>query len=94
MSESEKKVEDVGKTRVSKISKSISRKFNVAKYENLVINVSYEEEVEWTDLKTRQKKSNDITKLLTMDFEQTKKDVFEELGLEEKPAFMENPLEE
>jgi len=90
MSENE---EGVKKERLSKISKSISRKFNVAKYENLVIHVSYEEEVEWGDLKTRQKKSEDVTKLLLIDFEQTKKEVFEELGLEEKTAFMENPLE-
>ena len=94
MGENEKKVEDVEKKRFSKISKSISRKFNVAKYENLVIHVSYEEEVEWGDLKTRQKKSEDVTKLLLIDFEQTKKEVFAELGLEEKTAFMENPLEE
>ena len=80
--------------RTSKITKSVSRKFNVAKYENLVIHVSYEEDIEWADLKERQKKSGDVTKLLLSDFEQTKKEVFEELGLEEKTAFMENPLEE
>ena len=80
--------------RVSKIVKSISRKYNVAKYENLVIHVSYEEEVEWTDLKDRQAKSKNLTKLLTMDFEQTKKDVFEELKEHNKPAFIENALDD
>lgn len=85
--------EEVAK-RVSKVTKSISRKFNVAKYENLVVNVSYDENIEWADLKERQKKSEDITKLLLIDFGQTTKDVFKELGIEEKTAFMENPLEE
>jgi len=80
--------------RVSKIVKSISRKYNVAKYENLVINVSYEEEVEWTDLKDRQAKSKNLTKLLTMDFEQTKKDVFEELKEHNKPAHIESALDD
>jgi len=80
--------------RKSKIVKSISRKYNVAKYENLVIHVSYEEEIEWKDLTERQKKSKDVTKLLAMDFEQTKKDVFEELKEHEKPAHIENALED
>ena len=83
----------MSETRKSKIVKSISRKFNIAKYENLVINVSYEEEVEWSDLKERQDKSKNLTKLLTMDFEQTKKDVFEELKMSEKPAFIEDALD-
>ena len=80
--------------RKSKIVKSISRKYNVAKYENLVIHVSYEEEVEWADLKDRQAKSKNLTKLLTMDFEQTKKDVFEELKEHNKPAHIENALDD
>jgi hypothetical protein len=73
------------KTRVSKITKSITRTFNTAKYESLVINVGYEEVVEWTEgnMPERQDKSEKITKVLLDDFDKTATKVFKHLGLTE-----------
>lgn len=63
--------------RKSKISKSISRKVQTATFENLQVFVSYEEEVEWSDIKERAKKSEGITKLLIGDFNKTMKSVWD-----------------
>jgi hypothetical protein len=78
--------------RISKIEKRIERKFNTAKYETLVVSVSFQEEVEWDGLKQRRQKSDNITQQLLADFNKTKATVFKELGLEEKNAHMEKPL--
>ena len=80
--------------RISCISKSICRKFNTDKYENLDISVSFEENIEWSDLKERNKKSENITKLLLADYEKTKDQVFEELGLKNVKATKNNALKE
>jgi len=75
------------KKRVSKISKSISRTYNVAKFESLVVQVSFEDEIEWETLEERKRKSDNITKLLINDFEVTKVEAFKELDVELKNAY-------
>lgn len=80
--------------RVSKIQKSIRRVFNVGKYESLEVQVSFEETVDWKDLEERQKKSNNITKLLISDFEKTRQEVFDGSKLEEKKSTTKSNIKE
>ena len=72
--------------RTSKISKRISRTFRIGEYKSLVVDVNYEEEIDWSTLPERMKKSDNITKLLLTDFQKTVITSFEELGLTEKKA--------
>ena len=70
--------------RKSRITKKISRTFfnksiKIPKYENVMVEVSFDEEVEWNDLKERKRKSDNITKLLKEDFNQTTKTLFAKL---------------
>ena len=73
--------------RKSKVTKKIKRIYNVAQYESLELEILYEDEIEWADIKERQDKCNSITKLLISDFEKTKKDVMTELNESEKKAY-------
>jgi hypothetical protein len=72
--------------RKSKISKRISRTFRIGEYKSLVIDINYEEDITWSTLPERMKKSENVTKLLLTDFQKTVQDSFEELGLIEKKA--------
>jgi len=76
--------------RVSKIRKTITRKFNLGNYENIDVVVDQEHTVEWSSLDELMEKSNGITKLLTKDFKQTCAKVQEELQAHEKKAFLGN----
>ena len=78
--------------RKSKISKSIKRIYNVAQYESLELVVHYEEEIEWETVAERQKKADNISKLLLNDFKKTRLDVFNELNASEKKAYFKNLL--
>jgi len=78
--------------RKSKVVKSIRRIYNVAQYESLELVLNYEEEIEWADVKERQKKSRNITTLLLNDFKDTRKQVFEELNTSEKKAYFKNAI--
>ncbi len=80
--------------RVSGIVKTISRKFNTAKYETLEVSVTFEEKVEWVSLKERQDKLDNITKLLLNDFEKTRKEVFSTLGLKETKSSTSNAVKQ
>jgi len=80
--------------RISKIHKSIRRVFNIGKYESLEIVVSFEETVDWQTVADRQKKSDNITKLLLVDFGATKDTVFKELVVGEKKSFQSHALKE
>jgi hypothetical protein len=83
----EKKIQTEEPTeRKSKISKRISRTFRIGEYKSLVVDVNYEEEIDWSTLPERMKKSENITKLLLTDFQKTVISSFEELGLVEKKA--------
>ncbi|MBT6049601.1 hypothetical protein HN803_03165 [candidate division WWE3 bacterium] len=78
--------------RKSKVSKSIKRIYNVAQYESLELVVHYEEEIEWETVAERQKKADNISKLLLNDFKKTRLDVFNELNASEKKAYFKNLL--
>jgi thymidylate kinase len=72
--------------RTSKISKRISRTFKIGDYKSLVVDINFEEDVTWKDMNERNKKSENITKLLLKDFQNTTNEVFKELGVSEKKA--------
>lgn len=57
--------------RVSRITKTIKRTYNVAQYESLEVAVSFDEEVTWSDIEERDKKTNNLTKLLICDLYET-----------------------
>jgi len=84
----------VANPRKSKIVKTISRKINTAKYETLQVNVSYEEEIEWSNIAERAKKSEAITTLLLKDYGKTLLTVQKGLGLIENNTISENAIEE
>lgn len=68
------------------ITKAISRKIQTAKYENIQISVSVQEEIDWDNLDEKTKKHQAVTKVLLNDYKQTEKDVLKELNLMNKPA--------
>jgi len=69
----------LSKMRKSVIRKCITRKYNTAKYETMDITVDHQHEIEWDSIENLRKKSNNVTTLVTQDFEDTQKRVFEEL---------------
>ena len=73
-------------TKTSKISKTISRKVQTAKFENLEIRVSSEEEITWSTPQERLKKTESHAKLLCKEFLITMEKSLQELGLETQPA--------
>jgi hypothetical protein len=73
--------------RKSKVMKRIKRIYNVARFESLELEIYYEDDIEWADVKERQEKCNTVTKLLISDFEKTRKDVMTELNESEKKAY-------
>ena len=72
--------------KTSKIKKSIFRKIQTAKFEQVDINLEIEEEIEWKDIEDRMKKTNQITQVLLLDFIQTYNKVVEELKVDRKLA--------
>jgi hypothetical protein len=74
------------------IRKSVSRTINTAQYENVIIKCEIEvsEQVETqSDLFRLQK---EVTQKLIDDYKNTQDQVMKELGLEEKYAFVEQPM--
>jgi len=84
---------EVNQKRVSKINKGIQRTLTTAKYESIVIFSHIEEEIEWTDIEERERKSRNWDTFLIEDFKQTHDSVLEELGLCEKKAYFRNALD-
>lgn len=79
--------------RKSKIRKTITRTFHstsikIPKYESVVVEVSFEEDIEWKTLEERQKKSESITNLLKKDFNETTNNLLAKIryGKEESPV--------
>jgi len=76
--------EQVVEPRKSRIKKRISRVFfnksiDIPKYESVTIDVEFDEEIEWSDLEERNRKSGNITKLLKTEFNKTVQDVLSKL---------------
>ena len=82
------KANEVAKTRKSTIRKVIMRKYNTAKYETMDITVDHQHEIEWDSIDTLRKKSDNLTTLVTQDFDETAKKVFEELKMTSFAATM------
>ena len=80
--------------RKSKITKSISRKINTGPYETLQVSVGAEEEIEWDTLDERARKSDNLSKVVALDFQETLAKVIEELKVANKPAKINVPKPE
>ncbi|HUS49890.1 MAG TPA: hypothetical protein VMZ91_06975 [Candidatus Paceibacterota bacterium] len=72
--------------RKSIIRKKIGRKIQTKMYESLDVNVEIEEEIEWSDLKERQQKTDGISKILIKDYKKTMTQVLEDLKLSQIKA--------
>ncbi|KKM93023.1 hypothetical protein LCGC14_1212570 [marine sediment metagenome] len=70
----------------SKIKKSITRKLSTAQYESIDVTVEIEEEVEWDTVEDRMKKTENISKILIIDFNNTIAKTLEEMNLKKKLA--------
>lgn len=80
------KTDEAPQTRVSRIRKSITRKYNLGNFENIDITVDQEHEISWSSISDLMEKSANINKLLLKDFNTTVSQVKDELGLTEKKA--------
>ena len=70
----------------SVIRKSISRKLSTAQYETLDITVEIEEEIEWNSVEERTEKTNNVTKVLILDFKNTVAQSLKHMKLKKKLA--------
>lgn len=86
--------DDKKKTRKSRISRGIKRTLKTAEYESLVIEIGFEEEIEWTTPSERQKKIDNWNTLLIKDFKQSSDRILQELGITHKKAYFKNPTQE
>jgi len=73
------------------IKKSITRKLSTAQYETLDIHVEVEEEVEWETVEERMRKSDNISKILVIDFVSTLTKSLEQMNLSKKLATINKP---
>jgi hypothetical protein len=72
--------------RKSIIKKAIARKLATAQFESVDIFLEIQEEVEWSSAEERMKKTDKITKVLLIDFQNTMIKVAEELNIDPKLA--------
>jgi len=82
------------KVRTSKITRGIRRTLSTGQFETLVIEVGFEEEIEWTSASERQKKIENWNTLLIKDFQQSSDRILQELGITHKKAYFKNPTQE
>lgn len=82
------------KIRTSKIIRGIKRTLKTAEYESLVIEIGFEEEIEWTSASERQKKVENWNTLLIKDFKESSDRILKELGITHKKAYFKNPTQE
>lgn len=80
--------------RRSVISRGIKRTLQTAQFESLVIEIGFEEEIEWNDLKERQKKIDNWNTVLLHEFKQSSERILKELGLTHKKAWFKDPSPE
>lgn len=85
---------EVKKTRKSRIIRSIKRTLSTGQFETLVIEIGFEEEIEWTTPSERQKKIDNWTGLLIKDFQQSSDRILQDLGITHKKAYFKNPTPE
>lgn len=82
------------KMRKSKIVRGIKRTLSTAQFETLVIEIGFEEEIEWATPSERQKKIDNWNTLLIKDFQQSSDRILQELGITHKKAYFKNPSSE
>ena len=87
-------MENEVKTRKSRITRGIKRTLSTAQYETLVIEIGFEEEIEWSSPSERQKKIDNWNTLLIKDFQQSSDRILQELGITHKKAYFKNPTPE
>ena len=85
---------DEKKMRKSRISRGIKRTLKTAEYESLVIEIGFEEEIEWSTPSERQKKIDNWNTLLIKDFKLSSDRILQELGITHKKAYFKNPTQE
>ena len=73
------------------IKKSITRKLSTAQYETLDVHVEVEEEVEWDTVEERMRKSDNISKILVIDFVNTLTKSLQQMNLDKKLATINKP---
>jgi hypothetical protein len=78
---------EIAAIRTSKIRKCIVRKLNTAKYETIDIIVDHEHEVTWKNVTEFMAKSENVSKLVLKDYEDTEIQVLKELNLNGYKAF-------
>lgn len=88
-----KQAQEPMKVRTSVINRGLKRTLKTAEYESLVIEIGFEEEIEWTTLSERQKKLDSWTTVLLQDFKQSSDRILAELGITHKKAYFHNPNE-
>ena len=76
--------------RETDIRLSIRRVYNVGAYESLEVSVESTDRIQWNNLKERQAKTENLTKLLVKKFAESKKIVFNGLAAVEKNATYKN----
>lgn len=81
---------DENLNRKSVIRKVITRKYNTAKYETMDITVDHQHEIEWDSIETLRIKSNNLTTLVTQDFDETARKVMSELRVNGYSAVVSN----
>ena len=86
--------DEAKKTRKSKIIRGIKRTLSTAQFETLVIEIGFEEEIEWSTPSERQKKIDNWNTLLIRDFKQSSDRILQELGITHKKAYFKNPSQE
>lgn len=87
-------VAETKKMRKSKIVRGIKRTLSTAQFETLVIEIGFEEEIEWSTPSERQKKIDNWNTLLIKDFQQSSDRILQELGITHKKAYFKNPSSE
>jgi len=72
------------KIRKSKITKSVTKKYTTSiPYEIVEVSVWHEEEIEWKNIEERNKKVDNLTKAVIVDFKKTKDEVFKNLNIKD-----------
>ena len=81
------------KVRVGKTARTLKRTLKTGEYESLVIEIGFEEEIEWKTLSERQQKIDNWNTVLLQDFKESSDRILLELGLNHKKAYFKNPSE-
>jgi hypothetical protein len=74
------------KSKTTQIRKRIERTIQTKQFESLHVYVEAEDTVAWNTLEERTEKSNELTKILTADFQDTMTQVMDELKLNQVKA--------